>query len=167
MAYLYEGRLRPQALCGAGPPLDRERGLSRASMTTWTDPLREPLTATWRARCGDDFHAVRVTAAAGAAAHARLGAQGPVLASAYCGIWYWLLPVNEVAPGSWSVPGTRIMPASAVISIPPATARTGPDIHWIVPPGPGSTRAAALAKALTGRTAPAVTQTTRSSARAV
>ncbi|WP_121017123.1 hypothetical protein [Streptomyces sp. 3211.6] len=129
---------------------------------SWPDPYTDVseswLAATQQVRCGEDFHAVRVPAGPAAAAHARLGHQGPVLASAYTGVWYWLLPVKAISSATWKVAGSRVMPTGRLISIPPATARTGPDVHWIVPPGQGRAHADMLAKALSGQVVKASTR---------
>ncbi|MEV6681214.1 hypothetical protein AB0N09_30750 [Streptomyces erythrochromogenes] len=133
-------------------------------MTTRLDHLHlqvpswVPYTATVRRICGKDFEAVRVPAGIAEPAYIRLGAAGPVIASAYTGIWYWLFDAREITAAQWDVPGTRLMPAGRAIHIPPAATATGPDAHWahwIVPPGRGRTQPEQLHRALAGtRVAP-------------
>ncbi|MEW1633493.1 hypothetical protein AB0469_05425 [Streptomyces sp. NPDC093801] len=165
MAYASYERYRPQAR--RSPGASHGGGLSPTLVTSWTHAPTEAwepcLAATYQGVCGTDFHAIRVPAGPAAAAHARLGAEGPVLASAYSGVWYWLLRTTAIDPASWSVAGTRVMPAGRFISIPPTATRTGPDVHWIVPPGEGSTSPVALARALAGQAATAATTRARRS----
>ncbi len=122
----------------------------------WADegdlPLWVPRVWTVRIPCGRHFEAIRVPAGEAARAHAILGpASGPVLASAYAQSWHFLLDLGAVSPGSWDVPGTRLLRPGTILGVPPAHITFGRDVRWVVLPGQGETDPAALQDAVAGR----------------
>ncbi|MFF8601161.1 helix-turn-helix transcriptional regulator [Streptomyces sp. NPDC015232] len=105
---------------------------------------------TRRARCGEDFTAVRVPADLAHPALAALGPRtGPVLANRTTQTWHFLLPLGSTLPDDWPY-GVRVMPDGRPIGIPPLTTTDGRDVHWAVPPGRGVTSPAHLHRLLNG-----------------
>ncbi|WP_432078299.1 hypothetical protein [Streptomyces sp. YPW6] len=110
---------------------------------------------TRRARCGEDFTAVRVPADLARPALAALGPRtGSVLANRTTQTWHFLLPLGSALPGEWPY-GVRVMPEGRPIGIPPLTTTDGRDVHWAVPPGRGVTSPAHLHRVLNGPLPPA------------
>ncbi|MFE0642179.1 helix-turn-helix transcriptional regulator [Streptomyces sp. NPDC058877] len=121
-------------------------------MPSWISGSSETL----RARCGEDFTAVRVPADLARPSLTALGPRtGPVLANSTTRAWHFLLPPDSVLPHDWPY-GVRVMPKGRPIGIPPLTTTGGRDVHWAVPPGQGVTSPADLHRVLHGPLLPAV-----------
>ncbi|WP_367132790.1 MULTISPECIES: hypothetical protein [Streptomyces] len=137
---------------------------SRTSWTTtWLDPYGVPaeprngdgrheptLTGVYRARCGEEWEAIRVLAADGQRVLDQLGTNiGPVLASVYNGSWTFLIGMRPVQ--TWDLRGARLLRRGAVIELPlPGGLGGGRDVRWVVQPGRGETDPARLYQALSG-----------------
>lgn len=95
------------------------------------------------------WHAIRVTYDAGQRALGTLDTSiGPVIASKLAEQVTFLLDLYSVA--SWNVAGARLLRPRTMVEIPPPTTTQGPDVHWLVLPGRGTTDPQALHAALTG-----------------
>ncbi|RLU82483.1 hypothetical protein CTZ27_29565 [Streptomyces griseocarneus] len=100
------------------------------------------------------WHAVRVPFADGQHALRALGTSiGPVIASKLAGHVTFLLNLHSLP--SWNVIGTRLLRPGTMVEIPPAATTQGPDVHWLVLPGRGTTDPKTLQAALTGAPAAA------------
>ncbi|MGA5215081.1 hypothetical protein ACPCAE_03260 [Streptomyces cinereoruber] len=120
-----------------------------------TPPWMSASSETLRARCGEDFTAVRVPADLARPALTALGPRtGPVLANRTTRTWHFLLPPDSHLSDDWPY-GVRIMPEGRPIGIPPLTTTGGRDVHWAVPPGRGVTSPADLHRVLNGPLLPA------------
>ncbi|MFF1712234.1 hypothetical protein [Streptomyces sp. NPDC058268] len=121
-------------------------------------PFWVPRIQTQQVRCGEHFEAIRAPVTEAERAHQILGSHsGPVLANFYTKIWYFLLEPGLVTPQAWTVRGTRLMRAGALIAIPPASITYGRDVRWVVLPEQGHTDPHALQQALEGHAPAPVT----------
>ncbi|MEU2517108.1 hypothetical protein [Streptomyces syringium] len=110
-----------------------------------------PLAGVHRARCGEEWEAIRVLAVDGQRALRQLGQDiGPLVASIYHGSWTFLIE-KQPALG-WDLRGVRLLRRGTVVELPlPGARRGGRDVRWVVPPG-GLTDPALLHQALSGDT---------------
>ncbi|MFI8943176.1 hypothetical protein [Streptomyces syringium] len=114
-------------------------------------PGQPPLAGVHRARCGEEWEAIRVLAVDGQRALHQLGQNvGPVVASIYHGSWTFLID-KQPALG-WNLHGVRLLRRGTVIELPlPGARRGGRDVRWVIPPG-GLTDPALLHQALSSHT---------------
>ncbi|MFJ5071779.1 hypothetical protein ACIQC7_35720 [Kitasatospora sp. NPDC088556] len=99
--------------------------------------------------CGRVFEVLRIDDGPATAVLAAIGPDcGPVIATRL-GYHDLLLPPGEfLRQRVPRAPGVRPMPPEARVHIPPLTASPHEGIHWLVPPGAGTTDPAAVANAL-------------------
>jgi hypothetical protein len=57
---------------------------------------------------------------------------GAVLWDTWGGCMYWLVPVGTAV--TWDVPHTRSCGDAHYVAIPSAGHRSGPGLHWLIPP---------------------------------
>lgn len=110
------------------------------------------LASVHRARCGEEWEAIRGLAADGQRALRQLGpGVGPVVASVYHGSWTFLIDMKPVL--DWNLRGVRRLRRGTVIELPlPGDRVGGRDVRWVVPPG-GLTDPALLHQVLSGKIA--------------